>query len=575
MTAVILLISLACTPSRLLVFASSSEEVLPSVHYRDRDDTDNHRNAKRNTPEFVKDLYSLQSIPVPGVDYEFLPVPIKLPGEYGDAGSDNQESTVPDSAEKTSGDEPTTEKNDVPSGTSDGTDEQREETRYSGKESVPRKAIFDNSEERYPSSPSDSVVPSNRGEYENYPRRLPPPSDLRPRMQSQFPAASAYPGREDVEAPRPGFLGVSQARLEPQQTAHRDGDDRASKPALEFHFDIPNDKFHTDLANGRFSTFKEVPSSLDTLVSSDVSFLNKMVADPPPPSNLTQDGTVRSYNAEGDRENVQSFPSAGQQANRFSHNGFQAYPSPNYRTPQPDEPRSDSYEDGGSYSRPDSGPRRYTSDRNYPYKAAASAMQIKTAPIESPRTRRASKTSGHRQSKIAPDFIVKKPKPSLNSSSSNETMGPATCSERDSAQSFCLVDSSYPSKEIKRALLGDAEFERIFRELTRNDKSGSGASGVSRKLAGHCPSSKRSVRPVRGRDALGEWKTIINVDSFKQELLLDTCSSEKSPCSARPPKSCVQTHQVRRLALYDERSRKLYSGDFRVPSGCTCGDTLF
>ncbi|KAH9361822.1 hypothetical protein HPB48_003769 [Haemaphysalis longicornis] len=448
-TAVILLISLACTPSRLLVFASSSEEVLPSVHYRDRDDADNHRNAKRNTPEFVKDLYSLQSIPVPGVDYEFLPVPIKLPGEYGDAGSDNQESTVPDSAEKTSGDEPTTEKNDVPSGTRDGTDEQREETRYSVKGSVPRKAIFDNSEERYPSSPSDSVVASDRGEYESYPRRLPPPSNLRPRMQSQFPAASAYPGREDVEAPRPGFLGVSQARLEPQQTAHRDGDDRASKPALEFHFDIPNDKFHTDLANGRFSTFKEVPSSLDTLVSSD-------------------------------------------QANRFSHNGFQAYPSPNYRTPQPDEPRSDSYEDGGSYSRPDSGPRRYTSDRDY--KAAASAMQIKTAPIESPRARRASKTSGHRQSKIAPDFIVKKPKPSLTTSSSNETMAPATCSERDSAQSFCLVDSSYPSKEIKRALLGDAEFERIFRELTRNDKSGSGASGVSRKLAGHCPSSKRSLR---------------------------------------------------------------------------------
>ncbi|KAK8786030.1 hypothetical protein V5799_007605 [Amblyomma americanum] len=529
MASVIVFLAVTCAPSCFLASASDSEEVLPSVRYRDYNSRENQPKAHRNTPEFVKDLYSLQSIPVPGVDYEFLPVPVKFPGDYRNGGSDNQEDKdeASDSAEKRSYKEPAPEKSDVVSETDEGAGVQNEETQDSAKQDLPRKAVFDSSDERYDSSLPRSDSGSNQRGYESYPPRLPPPSELRPRLESQFRASSTYPGRKDVEAPRSGFLGVSQTRLEPQPTFSANGgrgnDDRSLKPTVEFHFDIPNDKFHTDLAQGRFSTFKEVPSSLDTLVSSDVSFLNKMIADPPIPENLTRDGTDRSYNRGGDRANtmVHIFPSIQQQPNRPALEAYQGYRSSGSPAPERYESSPGSYEDGGNNGRSDSGSRGYSSERDYPYRAAASTVHIKASKIanETPRAKRASKTSGHRQTRISPDFIEKKPKPSQARATSHEAVRAASCIEKIAAQPFCLNDSSYPT----------------------------------------------------GKDVLGEWKTIVNVKGFSQEVLLDTCSTEKSPCSARPPKSCVQSYQVQRLALYDEHARKLYSGEFRVPAGCTCG----
>ncbi|KAH6948914.1 hypothetical protein HPB50_026962 [Hyalomma asiaticum] len=584
MANVVLLLAVASAANFDRFSASSSDEVLPSVRYRDYDGPNRRPNAQRDTPEFVKDLYSLQSIPVPGVDYEFLPIPIKLPADYRNSDSENGEdkdATV-NSAQKASHKEPQlAAKNDASSEADDRTGEQNEETRDTVKQDRPRKPIFDSSDERHDSSVSRFDDGDVRRGYESYPSKLPPPSSLRSRLGTQYPDASIYPNRQDVEVPRTGFLGISQARLESQPTGSMQGgrrnDERSSKPALEFHFDIPNDKFHSDLAHGRFSTFKEVPSSLDTLVSSDVSFLNKMIADPPVPENLTRDDTERSYNTGGDRTNTVAhvFPSLTQnQPVRPTPSSYQTYPSDGYQGPDRHESSQGSYEDSGSYSQPESRSRRYSSsEREYPYKADASMLKISTKPANgTPRTKRSSKMSQHRETRIAPDFIKKNASYTEAKVSDHGSPILASCAENEEALPFCIVDPSYPRKEIAMALKEDVEFKRIFNHLRAAQKSGGREHDTTRSMAAHCPSSVRPVRPLKGKDVLGEWKTIVNVDGFGQELLLNTCSAESSPCRAKPPKSCVQLFEIRMLALYNERTRKLHSGEFRVPTGCICGD---
>ncbi|XP_037291744.2 uncharacterized protein LOC119187770 [Rhipicephalus microplus] len=582
MAGVVLLVAAAVASNFVLFSASESDDVLPSVRYHDYDSPNRRHNTLSNSPEFVKDLYSLQSIPVPGVDYEFLAVPLKLPVDYRNMDSDDGEekdATV-DSAQKISNKDPqVTTNNDASSEADDGTGEQNEEARDSLKQDTPRRPLFDSSDERHDSSRPIFDDDRGRREYESYPSKLLPPPKLRTRLESQYPAASSYPGRRDVEVPRAGFLGVSHGRLEPQPTGPMQGggrsDERSSKPVVEFHFDIPNDKFHSDLAHGRFSTFKEVPSSLDTLVSSDVSFLNKMIADPPVPDNATRDGTEHSYNAGGGGQAnavVRMFPSIAQhQPSDRTPSSYQTYPPNEHRAPERHESSPVSYEDSRSYSQPDSEPRGYSAERDYPYKAASSTLQVKSKPANrTPRAKRASKTSGHRETRISSDFIEK-------NASSTETMVAdhrstlASCTDQDTLP-FCLVDPSYPTKEIAMALREDVEFKRIFNHLRAAQNSGGREHGTARNVAAHCPSFVRPVRPLKGRDMLGEWKTIVNIDGFGQELLLNTCSAQKSPCRVKPPKSCVQLFEIRMLALYDERTRKLHSGEFRVPTGCICGD---
>ncbi|KAL1434525.1 hypothetical protein MTO96_011617 [Rhipicephalus appendiculatus] len=582
MASIVVLLAVALAPNLVLFSASESDDVLPSVRYRDYDSPNRRHNAQRNTPEFVKDLYSLQSIPVPGVDYEFLPVPLKLPVDYRNTDSDDGEdkdATV-DSVRKISNkDSRVTANNDASSEADDGTSELDEETRDSLKQDPPRKPLFDSSDERHDSSLPRFDDGGGRREYESYPSKLPPPSKLRPRLEPQYPAASSYPSRRDVEVPRTGFLGVSHGRLESQPTGSVQGggrsDERPSKPVLEFHFDIPNDKFHSDLAHGRFSTFKEVPSSLDTLVSSDVSFLNKMIADPPVPDNATRDGTERSYSAGGDRANavVHVFPSIAQhQPSHRTPSSYQTYPQNEHREPGRHESSPVSYEDSRSYSQPDSGPRGYSAEREYPYKAASSTLEVKSKPGNgTPRSKRASKTSGHRETRISSDFI-KKNANSTETKVANHGSTLAFCSEEEDALPFCLVDPSYPAKEIGMALQEDVEFKRIFNHLRAAQKTGGRDHGTVRNVTAHCPSSVRPVRPLKGRDVLGEWKTIVNIDGFGQELLLNTCSAQNSPCRVKPPKSCVQLFEIQMMALYDERTRKLHSGEFPVPTGCVCGD---
>ncbi|XP_070389104.1 uncharacterized protein [Dermacentor albipictus] len=580
---VVLLLAVVFTPSFVLSSDSESEDVLPSVRYRDYDSLNRSPNAQRNAPEFVKDLYSLQSIPVPGVDYEFLPVPMKLSGNYRNPDSENREdkdATI-DTPEKISYKEPRfTGKNDASSEVDDSTGEQNEESKDAVKQDLPRKTVFDSSDERHDSSLPIFDADEGRRDYESYPSRLPPPSERRPRLEPQYPGASAYPGRRDIEMPRTGFLGVSQARLESQPTGSAQGggrsDERSSKPALEFHFDIPNDKFHADLAHGRFSTFKEVPSSLDTLVSSDVSFLNKMIADPPVPDNLTRGGTERSYDTGGDGANavVPVYPSTAQHPSRpTTGSTYQTYPPKGHGAPMRYESSTGSYEDPGRYSQPDSGPRGYSSEQEYPYKASASTMQVKTKPVNgTPRAKRASKTSGYRETRISADFINKSANFTEAKATGHGLTTLASCSEKEDTLPFCLVDPFYPTKEITMALREDAEFVRIFSHLRVAQKAGGRGRGAARSLAAYCASSVRPVRPLKGRDVLGEWKTIVNIDGFGQELLLNTCSAENSTCRAKSPKSCVQLYEIRMLALYNQRTRRLHSGEFRVPSGCICGD---
>ncbi|KAH7983442.1 hypothetical protein HPB52_012084 [Rhipicephalus sanguineus] len=571
MASVVLLLAVTFAPNFILFSASESDDVLPSVRYREYDSPNIRHDAQSNTPEFVKDLYSLQSIPIPGVDYEFLPVPLKLSADYRNTDSDDGEdkdATV-DSVQKISNKGPkVAANNDASSEADDATSELNEETRDSVKRDPPRKPLFDRSDERHDSSLPRFGDGGGQREYESYPSKLPPPSKLRPRFEPQYPDASSYPSRQDVEVPRTGFLGVSHGRLESQPTGSLQGggrsDERSSKPALEFHFDIPNDKFHSDLAHGRFSTFKEVPSSLDTLVSSDVSFLNKMIADPPVPDNVTRDGSERSYNAGGDRANavVHVFPSVAQhQPGHRTPSSYQTYPQNEHPAPGRQESSPGSYEDSRSYSQPDSGPRGYSDEREYPYKL----------PRRRYRAKRSSKTSGNRETRISPDFI-KKNANSTEAKVADHGSTLASCSEEEDALPFCLVDPSYPTKEIAMALREDVEFKRIFNHLRAAQKTGGRENGTARSVAAHCPSFVRPVRPLKGRDVLGEWKTIVNIDGFGQELLLNTCSTQNLSCRVKPPKSCVQLFEIQMLALYDERTRKLHSGEFPVPTGCVCGD---
>ncbi|CAN7991192.1 unnamed protein product [Ixodes pacificus] len=590
--------------------ALDTDGVLPSVHYHDTANKDLNDEIQSDSPAFVRDLYSLQSIPVPGVDYEFRPIPIKLPNfqEQDDEPDEKRRAGDLDDEKPGKGtrrytykepqqnDERPTEESRGDLARSDDDedydkpDRQQAEPQTSEREPLPRKAIFDSREQQYTAPRAGD--PSRN--YPSYPPRLPPPSNLKYRLQAQFPAASNY-NRPQQSSP---FFSRSQERREPHQTSSTRTNEPNSKPAMEFHFDIPNDRFHSDLANGRFSTFQEVPSSLDTLVSSDVSFLNKMVADPPIPDNLTREGSDKSYNSGGGRDTfnqpqAQTFSPSGQPS-RYSPEPYQDYRGRD--RPQSYDGRPGSYEDSRFQ-----GPVSHNGRQDYPYRAAASVVNSKLSKKgeKASRTKRASKTSqlldreakvlkifralaveGNPESTILVDSrisldknknpykIIVKTTPIYDSKGDP---GVTSCSENSTVLQFCTADSSYPKEDIAHALKEDTEFVKSLLALTTVERTYPKVG----KINGICPSFTRALKPLKARDVLGEWRVIINTAGLEQEIILDICSSQGSQCSGKPPRTCTQSYGVRKLGVYDTGTRRLSSGDFRVPTGCTCGNTLF
>ncbi|CAN7993312.1 unnamed protein product [Ixodes hexagonus] len=598
-----------------LASALDTDGVLPSVHYHDTANSDLNEEIQSDSPAFVRDMYSLQSIPVPGVDYEFRPIPIKLPNfreQDDERGARGEKQTAGDSDDEKPGKErrgysykepqqdeerPTEESRGDTAMSDDDedydkSDRRRAEPHTSEQQPLPRKAIFDSREQQYRAPHAGDPYRN----YPSYPPRLPPPSELKSRLQSQFPAASNL---NRPQQPSP-FFGRPQERRESQQTSSTRTNEPQSKPAMEFHFDIPNDRFHSDLANGRFSTFQEVPSSLDTLVSSDVSFLNKMVADPPIPDNLTREGSDKSYNSGGGRDTfnqpqAQTFNPSSQPP-RYSPEPYQDHRGRD--RPQSYDGRPGSYEDSRFQS-----PSSYSGRKDYPYRAAASVVNSKLSKEgeKTSRTKRASKTSqlldrearvlkifralavaGNPESTLLVDSrisldkdknpykIIVKTTP-VYDSKSKQGLRVASCAENSTVPQFCTTASSYPKKAITQALKVDTEFVKNLLALTTAERTYPKLG----KINGICPSFTRTLKPLKARDVLGEWRVIVNTDGLEQEIILDMCSSQGSQCSGKPPRMCTQSYGVRKLGVYDANTRRLSSGDFRVPTGCTCGNTLF
>lgn len=96
------------------------------------------------------------------------------------------------------------------------------------------------------------------------------------------------------------------------------------QPKYQFEFEIPNDSFHSEVSEGRFSTFAKLPTSFESLIKADTSFLDTLISDP---GNYTGGGNGNEessydYYDEGN-QNVSPGP---------THNNPRPYPPQNYRS---------------------------------------------------------------------------------------------------------------------------------------------------------------------------------------------------------------------------------------------------
>ncbi|KAL7644058.1 UNVERIFIED_CONTAM: hypothetical protein RMT77_004870 [Armadillidium vulgare] len=163
---------------------------------------------------------------------------------------------------------------------------------------------------------------------------------------------------------------------------------------------------------------------------------------------------------------------------------------------------------------------------------------------------------------------------------------------------FCIEDENYPLADIGKILKNDPNLVSKYAEVVEQSADDlvsfiKNSQENSFDYSGYnpfnydeshwfgpegyiCPSNVTYGRPVRGINARGEWKYILNDgDFYSQTLRIETCLFTNTPCRMIAPcfkSRCVQKYSYHRLLSFDpcNPSKGLYTEIFRFPSACSC-----
>ncbi|XP_065567419.1 uncharacterized protein LOC136031671 [Artemia franciscana] len=169
---------------------------------------------------------------------------------------------------------------------------------------------------------------------------------------------------------------------------------------------------------------------------------------------------------------------------------------------------------------------------------------------------------------------------------------------KDKGAIFCFDDYEYPKYEIEAAIEKDYEFINKYSDVASQsaddlvdtidsyqetkfnydffhpdtfDKSHwSGPEGYI------CPSSVGYVQPFRARNAVGQWRVIVqDVKYYTQTIRTEACRDPDTDCRLVAPcfkSSCTQKHIYERLLSWDpcNPDQGLFVDVFKVPSACSC-----
>ncbi|XP_054711187.1 uncharacterized protein LOC129220779 [Uloborus diversus] len=138
--------------------------------------------------------------------------------------------------------------------------------------------------------------------------------------------------------------------------------------------------------------------------------------------------------------------------------------------------------------------------------------------------------------------------------------------------SMCFEDKDYPRQDVHYSLNSDAYV------LERFTTPGLGAEPNRTSERSICGADVRYGAPLRGKNAQGRWKVIVNMDSglaegrFTQMVRLEVCRSSGDPCSHTDDKvktSCVQQYSLQSLLSWST-DRGVHSDLYRLPVACSC-----
>ena len=91
-----------------------------------------------------------------------------------------------------------------------------------------------------------------------------------------------------------------------------------------------------------------------------------------------------------------------------------------------------------------------------------------------------------------------------------------------------------------------------------------------------CPSNVSYLRPLRAKNAQGEWRVIVQeISRYTQTQRIETCLFPEVACRTLAPchrSKCLQKFIYHRMLSFDpcDPYRGLFIDSYKLPSACSC-----